>query len=162
MFDIDIVKDMQDYYELYFKVTSHHKNRRKNDMQPEFSYAHWLKEATKSEYLKVDPKRYKHEIIRDGPIAYISYSNDMKKNIPLLEKELRNHNQNRKHTKVPHFSECMREIICPKRIWEIYSMGIVYPLVSLCERFDGSFATRICHCQKRIRKVLRNYLPFQV
>ena len=107
MFDIDIVKDMQDYYELYFKVTSHHKNRRKNDMQPEFSYAHWLKEATKSEYLKVDPKRYKHEIIRDGPIAYISYSNDMKKNIPLLEKELRNHNQNRKHTKVPHFSECM-------------------------------------------------------
>ena len=116
MFDIDIVKDMQDYYELYFKVTSHHKNRRKNDMQPEFSYAHWLKEATKSEYLKVDPKRYKHEIIRDGPIEYISYSNDMKKNIPLLEKELRNHNQNRKHTKVPHFSECIRKIICRQRI----------------------------------------------
>ena len=116
MFDIDIVKDMQDYYELYFKVTSHHKNRRKNDMQPEFSYVHWLKEATKSEYLKVDPKRYKHEIIRDGPIEYISYSNDMKKNIPLLEKELRNHNQNQKHTKVPHFSECMRKIICPQRI----------------------------------------------
>ena len=116
MFDIDIVKDMQDYYELYFKVTSHHKNRQKNDIQPEFSYAHWLKEATKSEYLKVDPKRYKHEIIRDGPIAYISYSNDMKKNVPLLEKELRNRNQNRKHTKVPHFSECMRKIICPRRI----------------------------------------------
>ena len=109
MFDIDIVKDMQDYYELYFKVTSRHKNRRKNDMQPEFSYAHWLKEATKSEYLKVDRKRYKHEIIRNGPngpIAYISYSNDMKKNVQLLEKELRNQNSNRKHSKVPHFSEC--------------------------------------------------------
>ena len=98
-----LIKDMQDYYELYFKVTSRHKNRRKNDMQPEFSYAHWLKEATKSEYIKVDANRYKHEIVRDGPIVYISYSNDMKKNIPLLEKELRNQNSNNKHTKVPYF-----------------------------------------------------------
>ena len=100
MFDIDIVKDMQDYYELYFTVTSRRKNRRKNDMQPEFSYAHWLKEAVKSEYVKVKPERYKYEIIKEGPIAYISYSNNMTKNVPLLIKELRSRAPNRKHTKV--------------------------------------------------------------
>lgn len=100
MFDIDIMKDMQDYYELYFSVTSHHKNRRKNDMQPEFSYTHWLKEAVKSEYVKVKKERYKYEIIKSGPIAYISYSNNMTKNIPMLEKELRSRGPDRKHTKV--------------------------------------------------------------
>jgi len=89
MFDIEIVKDMQEYYALFFSVTSRHKNRQKNDMQPEFGYAHWLKEATKSENVKVDPKKYKHQIVKGGPLAYISYKNDMKKNKPALERQVK-------------------------------------------------------------------------
>ena len=34
---------MQKYYQTYFDVTSRHKKRQKNDMQPEFSYIHWLR-----------------------------------------------------------------------------------------------------------------------
>ena len=34
---------MQKYYQTYFEVTSRHKKRQKNDMQPEFSYIHWLR-----------------------------------------------------------------------------------------------------------------------
>ena len=34
---------MQTYYQTYFDVTSRHKKRQKNDMQPEFSYIHWLR-----------------------------------------------------------------------------------------------------------------------
>ena len=80
---------MQEYYDLFFKVTSRHKNRQKNDMQPEFSYAHWLKEAAKSENVKVDPDKYKYEIIKGGPLAYISYKNEMEKNKPALERQLK-------------------------------------------------------------------------
>ena len=77
---------MQKYYDLFFSVTSRHKNRQKNDMQPEFSYFHWLKEAAKSKNLKVDPEKYKYEIMGGGPVAYISYSNNMEKNRPVLER----------------------------------------------------------------------------
>ena len=80
---------MQEYYDLFFSVTSRHKNRQKNDMQPEFSYAHWLKEATKSQNVKVDPDKYKHQIVKGGPLAYISYRNDMKKNKPALERQVK-------------------------------------------------------------------------
>ena len=38
---------MQNYYEPYFEVTSHHKKRKKNDIQTEFAYAHWVREAPK-------------------------------------------------------------------------------------------------------------------
>ena len=77
---------MQKYYDLFFSVTSRHKNRQKNDMQPEFSYFHWLKEAAKSKNIKVDPEKYKYEIMGGGPVAYISYSNNMEKNRPVLER----------------------------------------------------------------------------
>ena len=87
--DFQLLKDMQEYYDLFFSVTSRHKNRQKNDMQPEFSYAHWLKEATKSENVKVDPEKYKYEIIKGGPLAYISYKNDMAKNKPALERQIK-------------------------------------------------------------------------
>ena len=80
---------MQEYYDLFFSVTSRHKNRQKNDMQPEFSYAHWLKEAAKSENVKVDPEKYKYQIVKGGPLAYISYRNDMKKNKPALERQVK-------------------------------------------------------------------------
>ena len=80
---------MQEYYDLFFSVTSRHKNRQKNDMQPEFSYAHWLKEASKSENVKVDPDKYKYQIVKGGPLAYISYKNDMGKNKPALERQVK-------------------------------------------------------------------------
>jgi hypothetical protein len=35
-------------------------------MQPEFGYAHWLKEATQSENVMVDPKKDKHQIVKGG------------------------------------------------------------------------------------------------
>ena len=79
---------MQKYYDLFFSVTSRHKSRQKNDMQPEFSYFHWLKEAAKSKNLKVDPEKYKYEIMGGGPVAYISYSNNMEKNRPVLERHV--------------------------------------------------------------------------
>ena len=80
---------MQEYYDLFFSVTSRHKNRQKNDMQPEFSYAHWLKEASKSENVKVDPEKYKYQIVKGGPLAYISYKNDMGKNKSALEQQVK-------------------------------------------------------------------------
>ena len=80
---------MQEYYDLFFSVTSRHKNRQKNDMQPEFSYAHWLKEASKSENVKVDPEKYKYQIVKGGPLAYIPYKNDMGKNKSALERQVK-------------------------------------------------------------------------
>lgn len=103
---------MQKYYQTYFDITSRHKKRQKNDMQPEFSYIHWLRlvvevmflvsfnvkslfrEAPKSTHVDIDSENYKYEF---GTYvwAYISYYNDMKRNTPALEKQLKN-----KHTKV--------------------------------------------------------------
>ena len=97
---------MQEYYDLFFSVTSRHKNRQKNDMQPEFSYAHWLKEATKSENVKVDPEKYKYQIVKGGPLAYISYRNDMKKNKPALERQVKS-----TKTKVGRNRGCLFDVV---------------------------------------------------
>jgi hypothetical protein len=83
------LKDMQKYYKVYFDVTSRHKKRQKNDMQPEFSYAHWLREAPKSSHVKVDQEKYKYELVKGGPVAYISYRNDMKKNKPAIDRQIK-------------------------------------------------------------------------
>ena len=80
---------MQEYYKVYFDVTSHHKKRQKNDMQPEFSYAHWLREAPKSSHVTVDQEKYKYELVKGGPVAYISYWNDMKKNKPAIVRQIK-------------------------------------------------------------------------
>ena len=80
---------MQKYYKVYFDVTSRHKKRQKNDMQPEFSYAHWLREAPKSSHVKVDQEKYKYELVKGGPVAYISYRNDMKKNKPAIDRQIK-------------------------------------------------------------------------
>ena len=80
---------MQKYFKVYFDVTSRHKKRQKNDMQPEFSYAHWLREAPKSSHVKVDKEKYKYQLIKGGPVAYISYRNDMKKNKPAMDRQIK-------------------------------------------------------------------------
>ena len=82
-------KDMQKYFKVYFDVTSRHKKRQKNDMQPEFSYAHWLREAPKSSHVEVDQEKYKYELVKGGPVAYISYRNDMKKNKPAMDRQIK-------------------------------------------------------------------------
>merc|ERR1712131_392745 len=89
MFDIDIITDMQKYFKVYFDVTSRHKKRQKNDMQPEFSYAHWLREAPKSSHVTVDQEKYKYELVQGGPVAYVSYRNDMKKNKPSIDRQIK-------------------------------------------------------------------------
>ena len=109
-------KDMQIYYKKYFDITSRHKKRQKNDMQPQFSYVHWLRwfidimlldrkfqwlfllrEAPKSTHVDIKSEAYKYEFgsQAEHPISYIPYYNDMKRNKPLLEEQLQSH-----HTKV--------------------------------------------------------------
>ena len=83
------LKDMQKYFKVYFDVTSRHKKRQKNDMQPEFSYAHWLREAPQSSHVTVDQEKYKYELVKGGPVAYISYRNDMKKNKPAIDRQIK-------------------------------------------------------------------------
>ena len=71
---------MQEHYKIEFDVTSRHKKRQKNDMQPEFSYINWVIEAPKSTHVKVDPEKYKYENVRPGSlVGYVSYWNNMKK-----------------------------------------------------------------------------------
>ena len=79
---------MQKYFKVYFDVTSRHKKRQKNDMQPQFSYAHWLREAPKSDHVTVDKEKYKCELITGGPVAYIEYCNDMEKNKPEMDRQI--------------------------------------------------------------------------
>ena len=83
---------MQNCYELYFNITSSHKKRQKNDMQTQFSYVHWLREAPKSTFVNIDIAKYKHELIgaKDPkwPVAAISYTNNLNENKRLQEKHL--------------------------------------------------------------------------
>ena len=70
-------------------MTSKHKKRQKNDMQPQFSYVHWLRwvienflmnitinsllrEAPQSVHIQVDNENYKYEFgsQAEHPIAY--------------------------------------------------------------------------------------------
>ena len=76
---------MQKHYNIEFELTSSHKKRQKNDMQPEFAYVHWLQEAPKSKNVKVDSTEYGNQPGRIG-VGYISYYNNMMKNKPQLEK----------------------------------------------------------------------------
>ena len=106
---------MHKYYKKYFDITSHHKKRQKNDMQPEFSYVNWLRlviqvfslylyrinytkyllrEAPKSAHVQINSENYKYEFgdTSGKPIAYISYYNDMKRNRPALDKQIKSKN----------------------------------------------------------------------
>jgi len=85
MFNRKIMREMQEHYNIEFELTSRHKKRQKNDMQPEFAYVHWLQEAPKSKNVKVDPNEYRNQPGRIG-VGYISYYNNMMKNKPQLEK----------------------------------------------------------------------------
>jgi len=77
--------EMEEHYRIEFDVTSAHKKRQKNDMQPEFSYVHWLVEAPNSKYVTVNIDEYKNEPGRVG-VGYVSYYNNMEKNSPVLER----------------------------------------------------------------------------
>ena len=77
--------DLQSFFHIYYEVTSSHRKRQKNDMQPEFSYMAWLFEAPVSEYPELsNPQLYKSEKRTGGPIGYVSYWTEMERNVPQL------------------------------------------------------------------------------
>ena len=135
---------MHTYYKKYFDITSKHKKRQKNDMQPQFSYIHWLRwvieinflvnitinfllrEAPQSVHVQVDNETYKYEFgsQAEHPIAYISYYNNMKKNKPILKKQLEN-----KKTKVWNYSENIQNS----------HVLIFLNSVFMCQWCDGSY-----------------------
>ena len=83
---------MQNHYEYYFNITSSHKKRARNDMQFQFSYFNWLQDASNSSLVDIDNAKYKHELVRGrepyGPVAIITYTNDMNENKNLQEQLL--------------------------------------------------------------------------
>ena len=92
-----IMKDLQAFFSIFYEVTSSHKKRQKNDMQPEFSYAGWLFEAPKSKFVKLEnPDIYKSTRIGSSDFYYISYWTDIKKTRPKLDKFLKEQPKSKK------------------------------------------------------------------
>ena len=69
--------DLMAFFHVFYEITSKHRKRQKNDMQPEFSYAGWVFEAPKSPFVTLDhPELYKAKSA-GPPEFYISYYNNM-------------------------------------------------------------------------------------
>ena len=81
MFNKEIMSDLQGFFHVFYDITSSHRKRQKNDMQPEFSYAGWVFEAPKSPFVHLkNPKLYKARREGGHAIFYISYRTNMEKN----------------------------------------------------------------------------------
>ena len=81
MFNKEIMSDLQGFFHVFYDITSSHRKRQKNDMQPEFSYAGWVFEAPKSPFVHLkNPKLYKARREGGHAIFYISYWTNMEKN----------------------------------------------------------------------------------
>ena len=92
-----IMTDLQAFFSIFYEVTSSHRKRQKNDMQPEFSYAGWLFEAPKSKFVKLEnPDTYKSTRIGSSDFYYISYWTDIKKTRPKLDKFLKEQPKSKK------------------------------------------------------------------
>jgi len=81
LFNKQIMADLQGFFHVFYEVTSKHRKRQKNDMQPEFSYAGWVFEAPKSPFVTLEhPELYKAKKEGGSAIFYISYWTNMAKN----------------------------------------------------------------------------------
>ena len=92
-----VMVDLQAFFPSFFELTSGHKKRQKNDMQTQFSYAGWLFEAPKSEFVQLENSDiYKSTRIGSGDVYYMPYWNDMKKNQGRMKKFVNEQSKSKK------------------------------------------------------------------